>query len=165
MRQILFVCHANTCRSVMAHALLERMLRDEDGGRHIRVRSAGVGNVARDGMIPSLDARLVLREVGIHLAEADITSTDLHRHPHLLEESALVLTMTAQQKTVVEAFPQAAGRQVFTLREFAGEAGDVDDPVHRGEDAYRTCRDIIRRCLDRSLARLLDEAPRAVERR
>ncbi len=30
---VLFVCHANTCRSVMAHVLLERMLRERGGGR------------------------------------------------------------------------------------------------------------------------------------
>lgn len=168
MRQILFVCHANTCRSVMAHALLEKMLGGEDGGRQVRVRSAGVGNVARDGMIPSLDARIVLREDGIHLGEQEITSTDLRRHSYLVAESALILTMTAQQKATVEAFPEAAGRQVFTLREFAGEAGDVDDPVLRGEQAYRACRDIIRRCLDRSLDRLLatlNAAPSPRERR
>ena len=58
MRTVLFVCHANTCRSVMAHALLERMLRERGVDGAVRVRSAGVGNIARDGMLSSLDARL-----------------------------------------------------------------------------------------------------------
>src|SRR4029077_5234109 len=60
-RTVLFVCHANTCRSVMAHALLEHMLRERGADGAVRVRSAGVGNIARDGMLASLDARLVLR--------------------------------------------------------------------------------------------------------
>ena len=155
MRTVLFVCHANTCRSVMAHAFLERMLRERGVAGAVRVRSAGVGNVARDGMLASLDARLVLREAGIDLAEDAITSTDLRRHPSLLEEASVVLTMTASQKAVVEVLGEAAGRPVFTLREFAGAAGDIEDPVLQGEAKYRACRDEIRACLDRSIDRLL----------
>jgi protein-tyrosine-phosphatase len=44
---------------------------------------------------------------------------------------------------------------VFTLREFAGEDGDIGDPVGQGEDVYRACRDEIKRCLKLSLDRLL----------
>lgn len=139
----------------MAQALLERMLADRDAGHRVRIRSGGVGTIARDGMIPSLDARLVLREAGIDLAEDAITSTDLRRHRHLVAQAALVLTMTAEQREVVRGFPEADGRPVFTLREFAGEAGDIADPVGSGEERYRACRDEIRRCLERSLDRLL----------
>jgi protein-tyrosine-phosphatase len=155
VRTVLFVCHANTCRSVMAHVLLEKMLRERAGDAAVRVRSAGVGNVARDGMIPSLDARIVLREDGIHLAEDTITSTDLRRHRYLVAEADLILTMTVHQKTAVGAFSEAAGRPLYTLREFAGEAGDIEDPVLQGEDKYRACRDEILACLERSFERLV----------
>ena len=139
----------------MAHVLLEQMLRErvEDGA--VRVRSAGVGNVARDGMIPSLDARIVLRENGIHLAEDAITSTDLRRHRHLVNEADLILTMTESQRAAVASFEEADGRPLFTLREFAGDAGDIEDPVLQGEAKYRACRDEIQACLERSLDRLL----------
>jgi protein arginine phosphatase len=152
---VLFVCHANTCRSVMAHALLERMLRERGVDGTVRVRSAGVGNVARDGMLASLDARLVLREVGIDLSEDTITSTDLRRHRYLLTEAALVLTMTESQKTAVKALAETDGRAVFTLREFAGGVGDIEDPVLQGEAKYRACRDAIHACLEESMDRLL----------
>jgi len=36
---VLLVCHANTCRSVMAHVLLERMLAERNGHHQIRVLS------------------------------------------------------------------------------------------------------------------------------
>jgi protein-tyrosine-phosphatase len=139
----------------MAHALLERMLRERGVDGAVRVRSAGVGQVARDGMLASLDARLVLREIGIDLAEDAITSTDLRRHRDLLEESALILTMTESQKSAVRALAETDGRPVFTLREFAGTGGDIEDPVLQGEDRYRACRDEIHACLDGSLDRLL----------
>lgn len=155
MSTVLFVCHANTCRSVMAHALLERMLRERGVDGAVRVRSAGVGNVARDGMLASLDARLVLREVGVHLEEDTITSTDLRRHRDLIAESGLILTMTESQKIAVQALAETDGRPLFTLREFAGAAGDIEDPVLQGEAKYRACRDEIHACLEGSLDRLL----------
>jgi protein-tyrosine phosphatase len=150
---VLLICHANTCRSVMAHVLLERMLADRGLG-DIRVRSAGVARFARDGMLASLDARLVLREIGIHLAEDDFASTDLRRHLELLADAAVVVTMTADQKQVV-ADLGAAPRPVLTLRELAGEEGDIADPVGQGDHVYRSCRDEIARCLDKGLDRLL----------
>ena len=153
MTGVLLVCHANTCRSVMAHVLLERMLAARGLG-DVRVSSAGVARFARDGMLASLDARLVLREVGIHLAEDAMTSTDLKRHLDLLEEAAVVVTMTADQKQVVAELG-AGPRPVLTLRELAGEDGDIGDPVGQGEEVYRACRDEIARCLHKGLERLL----------
>lgn len=155
MTTVLFVCHANTCRSVMAHALLERMLEDRAAADRVRVRSGGIGNHARDGMIPSLDARLVLREAGIHLTEDGFASTDLRRHRHVVAEADLILTMTTEQKAAIQAFEEAGGRMVYTLREFAGAAGDIHDPYGTDESRYRACCDEIRQCLERSLPRLL----------
>lgn len=155
MRTVLLVCHANTARSVMAQALLERLLAQRDALAGIRIRSGGIASYARDGMLPSLDARLVLREAGIELAEEDLVSTDLRRHRHLLAEAQLIVTMTAQQKRMVEEFVEARGRPVLTLHELAGEEGDIADPATQGEESFRVCRDEIRRCLERSVDRLL----------
>jgi protein-tyrosine phosphatase len=160
MSGVLLVCHANTCRSVMAHVLLERMLAARGLG-DVRVSSAGVARFARDGMLASLDARLVLREIGIHLPEDAFASTDLRRHPELLDDAAVVVTMTAEQKRVVGELPGAL-RPVLTLRELAGEEGDIADPVGQGEHVYRACRDEIARCLGKGLDLLL--ALRAGER-
>jgi len=139
----------------MAQALLEKMLAERGVNGGIPVRSAGVSPYARDGMLASLDARIVLREVGIHLTEESITSTDLRSHRDLLTDSHLVVTMTADQREVVGTFPEAAGRTIVTLRELAGETGDIKDPVGQGEDRYRACRDEIARCLEQSMDRLL----------
>jgi protein-tyrosine-phosphatase len=151
---VLIVCHANTARSMMAHVLLERLLA-ERGVATVRVRSAGVARYARDGMIASLDARLALRERGVRLEEEAFVSTALAEHPELLREAALVLTMTTHQKDIVAAFPEAVGRPLFTLRELAGEAGDIEDPAAQGQDVFRACCDEIVRCLDKSVDRLL----------
>jgi protein-tyrosine-phosphatase len=106
-------------------------------------------------MIPSLDARIVLREDGIHLAEDAMTSTDLRRHRDVIATAHLILTMTAQQKEMLGAYEEAREQPIFTLKEFAGEEGDIGDPFDQGEERYRACRDEIKRCLTKSVDRLL----------
>jgi protein-tyrosine phosphatase len=152
---VLLVCHANTCRSVMAHALLERMLAERGLVGRVRVRSAGVSPYARDGMLASLDARLVLKEIGILLAEDTIVSTDLKTHRELVGEAKVVVTMTAEQKRLVAALVDGDAPPTLTLRELAGETGDIGDPVGQGEETYRACRDEIARCLDKGFQDLL----------
>jgi protein-tyrosine-phosphatase len=139
----------------MAQALLEKMLAARGVAGAIRVRSGGVGGNARDGMIPSLDARIVLREAGIDLAEDTITSTDLRRHRELVVGADLVLAMTAEQKAILHGLCDGDDRPVFTLAEFAGGGADVRDPMGQDEDRYRATRDEIRGYLERSLDRLL----------
>jgi protein-tyrosine-phosphatase len=117
LTNVLLVCHANTCRSVMAHVLLEKMLDARGVNGNVRVRSGGIANHARDGMIPSLDARIVLREDDIHLAEDAFASTDLRRHRDIVAAADLIVTMTAQQKETIGAYAEAQGRPVLTLHE------------------------------------------------
>lgn len=143
----------------MAHVLLERMLVERGVRDRIRIRSGGVASYARDGMLPSLDARLVLREDGIDLAEDALTSTDLKRHRDVVADADLILTMTAAQKETIRVYDEADGRAVFTLREFAGDEGDIGDPANQGEEAFRACRDDIKRCLERAFDRLLVTFP------
>jgi len=164
VKTVLIVCHANTARSIMAHVLLERMLAEREAGHRFRVRSGGVASYARDGMLPSLDARIVLREDGIDLEEGALTSTDLRRHSDLVAGADLILTMTEAQKETVRLYPEARDRAVYTLREFAGDAGDIGDPATLGEDVFRACRDDIKRCLILGLDRLLAAFPEGAPR-
>ena len=149
------VCHANTARSVMAQVLLERMLARHGVDGAIKVRSGGIANYARDGMIASLDARLALRDEGIHLGENEFLSTDLRRYRDILAVADVILTMTVLQKQMLASFDEIRDRSVFTLREFVGEEGDIDDPATQGVDVFRACRDEIKRCLEKSVPRLL----------
>ena len=84
-----------------------------------------------------------------------MASTDLRRHRELIAEAHLILTMTAQQKEMLGTYEEARGRPIFTLKEFAGEAGDIGDPFDQGEERYRACRDDIKRCLTKGVDRLL----------
>jgi protein-tyrosine-phosphatase len=114
-------------------------------------------------MIPSLDARIVLREDDIHLSETAFTSTDLRRHREIVAAADLIVTMTAHQKETIGAYAEAQGRPIMTLHELAGERGDVDDPFGQGEDRYRATRDEIKRCLEQGVDRMLTLLPQRKE--
>ncbi len=160
-RKILFICHANTSRSVIAEALLKKMLTERALHDHLTVESGGIASYARDGALVSMDARLVLRDEGIHVP-ADAVSTDLKRNRHLVTDADLILAMTREQVRMLrEAFPEAAAQDVYTLKEFAGGDGDIEDPVGKSEDVYAACRDEIKGCLERALDRLALTTERA----
>jgi protein-tyrosine phosphatase len=153
-RSLLLICAANTARSVMAEHIILRELRQRGLETEIRVRSAGIAPYARDGALVSLDTRLVLRDIGIHLDE-DATSTDLKRHPELLHEADLVIAMTEQQaRELRERFAVPDRLEVYTLRSFAGEAGDIDDPFEKGDLVFAQCREEITRLTPRVIDRL-----------
>ena len=151
-KTVLLVCQANTARSVMAQAYLARLLaaRGLDGG--VSVVSGGVAPWARDGMLASLDARLALKADGIAVDETASVSTALREHPELVAAADMVVTMTVAQKIALDG---AARGRVYTLRELAGEAGDIADPAGQGEAAFVASRDEIKRCLAKALDRLL----------
>ena len=131
------------------------MLEEHGLSHEINVQSGGIAPYARDGALVSLDARLVLRDEGIHIP-ADSVSTDLKRNRNLIEDADLILAMTDQQmRTLREHFPESAGKEVYTLRAFAGLDGDIDDPAGQSEEVFAARRDEIKLCLARSFARLL----------
>jgi protein-tyrosine-phosphatase len=123
-------------------------------GRHdVTVRSGGIAPYARDSSLVSLDARFVLQDDAIEIPR-DAMACDLKRHREHIAEADLIITMTAEQKRMLETFPEAAGKEARTLKELAGDEGDIEDPAGRDAAFFRHCRDEIRRCLERAIDRL-----------
>jgi protein-tyrosine-phosphatase len=119
----------------------------------IRINSCGVASNARDGMLISLDARLVMKEEGIILSE-NSKSRDLKKHIYLLKESDLVLTLTEDHKKIVKnliKIHQFKGIEILTMREFAGRDGNIKDPSMKGIEGFRKARDEIKLCIKEGL--------------
>ncbi len=153
---MLLICAANTARSVMAEHLLLRELRARGASDRIAVRSAGIAAWARDGALVSLDTRMVLRSEGIAVHD-ELTSTDLKRHPELLEDADLVLAMTAAQAGELRTrFGQVRIPPLETFKAFAGESGDIADPVEQGPEAFSGCCAEIKRLVPMVVDRILN---------
>jgi protein-tyrosine-phosphatase len=145
----------------MAEHLMLRELHARGCHEHVRIRSAGIAPYARDGALVSLDTRMTLRDVGIDIGD-EATSTDLKRHPELLIEADLVIAMTDQQaRDLAARFPIDESLTVHTLRSFAGEAGDIDDPFEQGDLVFSECRREIERLIPAVVDRLLDSVRNA----
>jgi protein-tyrosine-phosphatase len=144
----------------MAEHLLRRLLLDhavpEDA---MIVTSGGIAPYARDGSLVSLDTRLVLRDVDIHL-EPDAVARDLKRgHRHLLEQADLILTMTEEQVRMVRAQMGEREVPVVTLRDFADLGGDIADPAGQDEDVFTATRNRVAHALEHALPKLALGAP------
>ena len=122
---ILFVCTGNTCRSPMAAALMNKIAIDED--LDIRIESAGV--FAEEGATASTEAIIAMKKYDIDLLGHHAQQIN----SELIEKSDLILTMTQGQKML---FGDVAGKKVFTVCEYAGVEGDIDDPYGGDVEEY-----------------------------
>ncbi len=154
-RSVLIVCHANVSRSVMAEAILQKLLEERRVENRFTLDSGGVAYYARDGALASLDARLALEDIGIHVSP-DTVSKDLKRQRHLVEAADIILAMTTEQVAMIaEGFPEAEGTPVYTLKQYAGTAGDIEDPQGKDESVFQACRNEIHACCVRAVERLI----------
>lgn len=140
---ILFVCTGNTCRSAMAAALFNKIAIEKN--LDVRIESAGI--FALDGEPASNEAIIAMKKYDIDLLghHAQTINTEL------IEKSDLILTMTKAHKMVLE---QAAKGKVFTICEYAGLDGDIEDPYGGDVDEYEKCADMLYNALSKVAEKL-----------
>ena len=147
MKNVLFVCTGNICRSPIAEGLFRRLLGNR---KEIEVASAGVHAVR--GQPPSLYAVQVCEEEGVDiggLRSQPLTAALVDRATHIFAMTG------AHLETIQMLFPQGAEKS-FLLREFE-EPGttvwrDVPDPIGLGREVYEDCTRIIKNALPSVLA-------------
>ncbi len=147
-KSVLIVCSVNTARSCMAEGFLLNCF--SINNLSIEVRSGGIASNARDGMLISIDAKDAMKEIGINLSDTS-ESIDLKKHRELIERADLILTLTEKHKEEIMRFDEVINKPVLTLKEFAGEAGDIADPSMKMLEGFRSARDEIIECLTKGL--------------
>ena len=148
IRSILFVCTGNSCRSVMAEALLKRRLR-ELGKSGISVGSAGVH--APDGVSPTDETIEVMRDLGIDVSDFRARSITAE----IAKEADLILVMEPLHKDEVTRMVPEAASKTYLLKEYRSSAKighqgtGIRDPIGRSVEDYRACRDSIKEEIER----------------
>lgn len=135
MFKVLFMCTANICRSPLAEAIFNHMVKNGNIREQIVAESSGTW--ANDGNSAGSLSQQVAQENGLDLSA--------HRSkpmtPQLIKEADLVLCMTPVHKNdVLKIFPHFDNK-VFNLKEFAREIPPrkkaIDDPIGMNLNFYR----------------------------
>ncbi len=155
MKDILFVCTANTCRSFLAEYLMESLLEDAD--LDVDVHSAGIFAVEDDE--PTEEAVEILEEV-YEIDGSKHRATPMTEE--LAEECDCILTMDMDLKhTLIEAYPEQEDK-IYTLLEYAyGDDGldgtlDIEDPYRGDDEDYAGCAALIVDALRAMLPKLAE---------
>lgn len=140
--QIAFICTANVCRSVMAHAILERIVRTRN--LDIEVTSAGIYDF--NGTPPADNAWITCLQNDSPISKMEssfIGNIELEKIDHFLAMEK------EHQKFLISNF-EIQENQVRLLGSFDNLIDELEiaDPINKPKKAFQDCFNRIERCIE-----------------
>ncbi|MHC6181275.1 low molecular weight protein arginine phosphatase [Clostridium sp. JNZ X4-2] len=127
MKNILFVCTGNTCRSCMAEAIFNSMCNTD----YIKASSAGMAVL--DNSIASKNSAWVIKK-NINVDISNRRAVQVNEY--MVENSIIILTMTSYIRNVLQnSFPEFRNK-IYTLSEFVSLGEDIKDPFGKSIAEY-----------------------------
>lgn len=144
-KKVLFVCTGNSCRSVMAAAYLDKLLKNQSRS-DIEVDSAGM--MALEGMGASFETREVMVAEGMNVAGHRTQKVT----KKLIDGSDIILVMEKiHEERILQLAPEAKNR-LFLLKEFArinDSNLNIADPIGGSfkfyQEVFITIKDAVER--------------------
>jgi len=148
--RIVFVCSGNICRSPIAAGFA----RDKLARRGIPAAVLSCGTLGIVGQPAALQGQAAMREIGIDISEHYSQGVQ----PAMLELADWVVVMGPNHEAVLlDRLPGIADKLV-RMWEYADEAiPHIADPVGKDVAAFRTCRDLLDRCMENWIDSLAEE--------
>ena len=144
-KTVLFICTGNSCRSVMAKALLEKKLKEKNR-QDIEVLSAGIMMLGGLGATP--ETQELLRQEGIDVSSHHSQAVT----KDVLKKADIVLVMEKlHEERILKLVPEAKLR-FFLLKEFAKIKDsdlDITDPIGKSREFYAQTFAIIKEAIER----------------
>lgn len=140
--RLLFVCSGNICRSPMAAALAQA----KAGERGMPAVVLSCGTLGLVGHSAAHFGQVAMQEL-----EIDISSHYSQGvQPAMLDVADHVFVMAPRHEVYLTQHAPRVAPKVVRMWEWADEQlSQIDDPVGKDLEAFRVCRDLLERCLER----------------
>lgn len=144
MKNVIFICTGNVCRSPMAEGFYRQLTKSDDS---IRVGSAGIS--AFDGQAASQHSVSVMKEEHIDISH----HASRMLNANIVDQATHIFGMTRAHRDAVQMMFPEAREKVFVLREFlvgpdADFDLDVSDPIGGSLEEYMRTRNLIKEALE-----------------
>jgi len=154
-RKILFICTGNSCRSVIARALFEKMIRESNSLNLDEFSIDSAGTNPLEGMSATKETLKVLLSEGIDASShrAKKATTDM------INDANIILAMQSFHKEIIQSMSKSQDK-VYLLKEFCSSGSDKEsnldifDPIGKPLEVYEGCLITIKDCLEKIIKRL-----------
>ena len=131
---LLFVCTGNSCRSVMAKALMEKLVNEAGLSERVHIDSAGTSTFA--GIGPAPNTVSVMEQEGVDVSGH--IGKNINRD--ILKRSDIIFVMEKFHKNVIIGLMPEIKDKVRLLK----EDQDIPDPIGRPLEEYKNVLNVIK---------------------